>query len=1031
MASSSLWATADVYLGDFEDGTTQGWYAWSATAPISAVANPSATGNASSKVLKFDQSSEAYHGFGLWTEPQKDLSLYKKVSLDVYVVGATGSIQLQMDQSSTSSTATFLKELSVSTKDAWVHLDFDISKLTVSDFKQFSFLSGTKAVFYIDNIVLHAKLGDPPTALSLTPGNLSIIAGKSVQMLVTPTPATASANATFTSSATSVASVSPAGVVTALSAGQTIITGTSAAATSVTCESSILVTDPDKTKSMVYTNFEQTNPLAGGWPAKNSGKVPECYGTSIVENPSKNTVNPTDSALEVKSIEQWAAIFFGKIEVNAINKVTWLVYSDVDYSDFAFQVGIHNITENTAIVTANLKAKTWTKMEWTIPYHLLTTLTGDNYFYLQMTSPGSTVSGGYAFLVDQIEFVAGSSFSPVSSFTMESQTGAYEVSLATGTLQMVAKDFLPADATNPKVVWSLRNVIEGDNAVYATIDWQTGLLKVVAEGGSVNVYAQADNCGNIRGRSVYIGKSSDVSLSEISSSVGTISDMQIGRDGEIYFAVILPSGTTTPPTLGAVANSAQAKVEVIQAQTLLDNATIKVTAENGNQWPYPVNFYVSAATNANLSFLDVEGYEIGYDSPDPEHPGYKIGFDKTVTDYSITVPSLTQDVTVMYEAEDENATTTETKATDLSKDVISVTSADGSVTQDYTITITKAPLVSTLSSLSVSDGTMSPAFAAGTTSYVVTFPAGTTSLPTVDYTVTSPFATAEVTNASNLAETTTVVVTAEDGKKTTYTVTYHVISTDASLSSITTGAGTLSPAFSPSTYTYAVVLPTETTTVPSITAVTTSINATKTISNASAIPGRSIITVTAEDGTTTKEYAITFSLEKVLVSRITVEAEATSIVAKGGKLQLSAKVLPSTAKVQTVAWKVSDEAIATISATGLLTAVADGTVTVTATATDGSATTGTLNITIGGQTLASGITGTTDLVMYPNPVIDVLHVSMDGSVKGIEIINLSGKVVASATNASSISMKSLSKGIYLVRAVNADNKTYSQTVNKD
>ena len=71
----------------------------------------------------------------------------------------------------------------------------------------------------------------------------------------------------------------------------------------------------------------------------------------------------------------------------------------------------------------------------------------------------------------------------------------------------------------------------------------------------------------------------------------------------------------------------------------------------------------------------------------------------------------------------------------------------------------------------------------------------------------------------------------------------------------------------------------------------------------------------------------------VPVQSITIAGE---YIDDGTTSQLTAIVSPSEATNKEVEWSVSSELVATISATGLLTAVSNGTVTVTATATDGS-----------------------------------------------------------------------------------------------
>jgi len=72
---------------------------------------------------------------------------------------------------------------------------------------------------------------------------------------------------------------------------------------------------------------------------------------------------------------------------------------------------------------------------------------------------------------------------------------------------------------------------------------------------------------------------------------------------------------------------------------------------------------------------------------------------------------------------------------------------------------------------------------------------------------------------------------------------------------------------------------------------------------------------------------------------------------------MNTSVLPTTASNKTVTWSVDDKAKATISTTGLLTPVANGTVIVTATAKDGSGKVGTATIGISNQSIkVTGIT---------------------------------------------------------------------------
>ena len=85
-------------------------------------------------------------------------------------------------------------------------------------------------------------------------------------------------------------------------------------------------------------------------------------------------------------------------------------------------------------------------------------------------------------------------------------------------------------------------------------------------------------------------------------------------------------------------------------------------------------------------------------------------------------------------------------------------------------------------------------------------------------------------------------------------------STDATLSSLTYN-GTSVPNFDPNTTTYDVELPTGTTAVPTVAATKNNSKALDpVISAATSLPGATTVTVTAEDGTTTKTYTINFSV---------------------------------------------------------------------------------------------------------------------------------------------------------------------------
>ena len=89
---------------------------------------------------------------------------------------------------------------------------------------------------------------------------------------------------------------------------------------------------------------------------------------------------------------------------------------------------------------------------------------------------------------------------------------------------------------------------------------------------------------------------------------------------------------------------------------------------------------------------------------------------------------------------------------------------------------------------------------------------------------------------------------------------------------------------------------------------------------------------------------------EIKVKEIIISGETNAIPTDNGTLQLSATILPETATNKAVTWSITNgSGEATIRADGLVTAIQNGTVTATATATDGSGVAGTFDITITNQ----------------------------------------------------------------------------------
>ncbi|NHZ41272.1 DUF4347 domain-containing protein [Massilia sp. CCM 8693] len=298
-----------------------------------------------------------------------------------------------------------------------------------------------------------------------------------------------------------------------------------------------------------------------------------------------------------------------------------------------------------------------------------------------------------------------------------------------------------------------------------------------------------------------------------------------------------------------------------------------------------------------------------------------------------------------------------------------------------------------LSNLLASAGTLSPTFAASTTSYslsVANAIASTTVTPTVD----TPGATVTV-NGVNVssgaasgsialnvgANTITTVVTALDGSTTrTYTITITRAappSSDANLSNLVLSQGTLAPVFASATTSYTASVPFNTTSL-TVTPTRSQANASITVNGAAVTSGspsgaialavgNNVITtvVTAQDGTTTKPYTTTVTRAAASsnnqLSALSLSSGTLAPVFASATTSYTASVSNATTSI-TVTPTVAD-ATASVTVNGVATtsgnassaialAVGSNTITVTVTAQNGTPLSYTITVTRAASTNA-------------------------------------------------------------------------------
>jgi gliding motility-associated-like protein len=212
---------------------------------------------------------------------------------------------------------------------------------------------------------------------------------------------------------------------------------------------------------------------------------------------------------------------------------------------------------------------------------------------------------------------------------------------------------------------------------------------------------------------------------------------------------------------------------------------------------------------------------------------------------------------------------------------VTATNLTGSTTATYTLTINPSSN-NNLSTLSISSGTLTPAFNSATINYVVGVPISTTSV-TFTPTVSDAFASVQVNGVTTTSGSASagvslisgtnninIVVTAQDGTVKTYTVNViqSSLSNNAQLSAMVLNNGTLSPSFSSATTNYTASVSNTTTSItvtPTLAnaAATQTVNGTAISSGATSSPinltvGDNIINtvVSAQDGVTVVTYSV-------------------------------------------------------------------------------------------------------------------------------------------------------------------------------
>jgi hypothetical protein len=343
--------------------------------------------------------------------------------------------------------------------------------------------------------------------------------------------------------------------------------------------------------------------------------------------------------------------------------------------------------------------------------------------------------------------------------------------------------------------------------------------------------------------------------------------------GSVSVTPTLSEAAATMIVNGQAATSGQGRSVTLKGPGEDTTISIVVTAQNGREKSYTITVSRGVSNNSKLGKLVI--------SPGTLSPvfsagttGYKVNVPSTVAGNvtSVTVTPTLQDTTATMTVNGQAATSGQAKTTPLpapgsSVFINIVVTAQNKTQTTYSINVSRAALGgnNNLSALTVTSGTLAPAFSANTTNYTVDVGSGVASV-TVTATVQASTASLTVNgqatpsgqgrsitlNGAGSDTAINIVVTAQNNTQKIYSVTVEraALSGNNNLSALTVTSGTLAPAFSANTTAYSVDVGSGVTSV-TVTATVQNTNATLTIEGqgTSSGQGRSISLGAA--GTTT------------------------------------------------------------------------------------------------------------------------------------------------------------------------------------
>ena len=745
------------------------------------------------------------------------------------------------------------------------------------------------------------------TGISVSPTSLGLYAGGNTGSLTATIAPSNASNKTiaWTSSTTGVATVNSFGVVTPVSVGTATIKATTAdggrtatcavtvspiAVTGVALDSSTLALSVGSTWTLTATvSPSNATNKAVTWTSGSPGVATVGSATGLVTAAGAGTATITATTAD------------GSNKATCVVTVTQSVTSvSVSPSTLQLDVGGAGATMTASVSPANAtnKAVTWSSSNTGVATvsssGLVTPISSGT-----ATITATTSDGGFtaACAVTVVQLVTGVSLNYGTAVVL------------VGSSFQLTPSILPANATNQKVDW-----FTGDKST-ATVSASGLVTGVKAGNATITVFTEdgsySDQCAvTVATAAIAV---TGVSLSKSSASIYVGDTLQLAP-------TVSPATATNQTVTWATTDASKASVSSSGLVTGLaaGSAVITATTADGGK---------TATCSLTISTVSVTSVSLSSTSM-----SLNVGATGSLT--ATVSPSNATNKAVTWSSGSSSVatvglTTGIVTAVGPGTATITATTVDGSHAASCAVTATQS-----VAGIGLNQTSQALSVGGSASSLVATLYPANASNKTVTWSSSAP-SVATVSSSGTVAPvstgTATITATTVDGGYTAtcaVTVTQSVTGVSLSPTSLSLyvggSSGGLAATVSPVNATNkAISWSSDTTTVATVSAsgVVTPVSA-----------GTAKVTVTTADGGKTATCAVTVIQS---VTGVSLNPSSLSLKVGGSSGSLMATVSPSAATNKAVAWTSGNSSVATVSASGVVSPVAPGTATITATTTDG------------------------------------------------------------------------------------------------